>query len=344
VLHRVHSTRSPLTTRVMRVSASGAGLTAAEVTFAPLREHELLIQVRACGVCRTDLHLIDGELDVAKYPITPGHEIVGNIVNTGSAVRHFKVGDRVGVPWLGSTCGHCSYCLRGLENLCESAGFTGATIDGGYAEFTVADARYCLPIPERYSDIEAAPLLCAGLIGYRAYKAAGDARNLGLYGFGAAAHLLAQIAKAQGRRVFAFTRPADTAAQDFARELGAVWAGASDEQPPEPLDSAILFAPVGALVPAALRAIRKGGRVVCAGIHMSDVPQFPYSLLWGERSVCSVANLTRRDGREFMQLAAQIELRPEVEPFPLYDAPVALDRLRAGSLRGAAVLIPEEEC
>jgi alcohol dehydrogenase, propanol-preferring len=344
VLHRAHSTCSPLTTRAMRITASGAGLADAEVTFAPLREHELLIQVSACGVCRTDLHLIDGELEVAKYPITPGHEIVGNIVNAGSAVRHFKLGDRAGVPWLGSSCGHCNYCMQGLENLCEAAGFTGATIDGGYAEFAVADARYCLAIPERYSDIEAAPLLCAGLIGYRAYKAAADARNIGLYGFGAAAHLLAQIARAQGRRVFAFTRSGDAAAQRFARELGAVWAGGSDERPPELLDAAILFAPVGALVPSALSAVRKGGRVVCAGIHMSDIPQFPYSLLWGERSICSVANLTRRDGREFMQLAAHIDLRPEVEPFPLRDAGLALERLRGGSLRGAAVLIPEEEC
>jgi propanol-preferring alcohol dehydrogenase len=315
-----------------------------EVTFAPLKEHEVLIQVRACGVCRTDLHLIDGDLGFARIPVTPGHEIVGNIVDAGPAVSQFKIGDRVGVPWLGSTCGHCSYCVQGLENLCEAAQFTGATLDGGFAEFTVADARYCLAIPERYSDVEAAPLLCAGLIGYRAYKAAGDARNLGLYGFGAAAHLLAQIATAQGRRIFAFTRPGDVEAQRFARELGAVWAGASDEQPPEPLDAAILFAPVGSLVPAALAATRKAGRVVCAGIHMSDIPKFPYSLLWGERSICSVANLTRRDGREFMHLAAHLDLRPEVETFSLRDANIALERLRHGPLRGAAVLTPAEEC
>jgi len=338
MIGRAHSTGGPLTTRAMRLSAAGSALTQEEVTFAPLRDHEVLLQVLACGVCRTDLHLMDGELQHARYPITPGHEIVGSVVDRGAAVIQFRPGDRVGVPWLGSSCGHCRYCLQGLENLCEDAGFTGATIDGGYAEFAVADARYCLEIPARYSDIEAAPLLCAGLIGYRAYKAAGEGVNVGLYGFGAAAHLLAQIARAQGRRVFALTRPGDEAAQVFARELGAVWAGGSDERPPEPLDAAIVFAPVGSLVPAALAATRKGGRVVCAGIHMSEIPGFPYSLLWEERSIRSVANLTRRDGREFMHLAAHLDLRPEVEPFPLRDANLALDRLRDGRLRGAAVL------
>lgn len=343
MLHPKHAC-SPVTTRAMRIPERGGPLCQEEVTLGPLKEHEVLIQVRACGVCRTDLHVLDGELDLARYPITPGHEIVGNVVDAGSAVSKFKSGDRVGVPWLGGSCGHCSYCLQGLENLCEEARFTGATVDGGYAEFAVADSRYCLEIPGRYSDVEAAPLLCAGLIGYRAYRAAGEARHLGLYGFGAAAHLLAQIAKFQGRRVFAFTRPDDLEGQRFARELGAAWAGGSDELPPEPLDAAILFAPVGALVPAALRATRPGGRVVCAGIHMSDIPKFPYSLLWGERSICSVANLTRRDGREFMQLAAHVNLRPEVEPFPLQEADVALEKLRHGRLRGAAVLTPACEC
>src|SRR5690606_15763640 len=274
-------------TRAMRLDAPHTALVAAEVQLPEPGPHQVLLRVMACGVCRTDLHLIDEELQRARYPITPGHEVVGRVVEVGSEVAEFRPGDRVGVPWLGWTCGECRYCKSGLENLCESAGFTGATIDGGYAEYTLADARYCLPIPERYSDEHAAPLLCAGLIGYRAYRAAGEGTNLGLYGFGAAAHLLAQIARAQGRRVFAFTRPGDTDAQAFARELGAVWAGGSDESPPELLDAAILFAPVGALVPAALAATRKGGRVVCAGIHMSDIPAFPYSLLWGERCVCS---------------------------------------------------------
>ena len=330
---------NPTSMRAMRVHSPGKHLKLEEVPIRHLREHELLLKVTACGVCRTDLHLVQGELANARYPITPGHEIVGRVVAVGAAVAKREPGDRVGVPWLGASCGECADCERGLENLCEYAQFTGCTIDGGYAEYAIADARYCLSIPERYSDAEAAPLLCAGLIGYRAYKAAGRGIRIGLYGFGAAAHLLAQLALAQHRRVFAFTRPGDLTAQQFARELGAVWAGGSDEQPPEPLDAAIIFAPVGALVPAALSAVRKGGRVVCAGIHMSDIPSFPYSLLWGERSISSVANLTRADGREFMRIAEEVELRPAVESFALEQATEALDALAHGRLRGAAVLI-----
>jgi alcohol dehydrogenase, propanol-preferring len=328
-----------LRTRAMRLAAAGSSLVLEQVSLAPLRDHEVLLQVLACGVCRTDLHLIDGELSRARYPVTPGHEIVGRVIRAGDAVTEFGEGDRVGVPWLGGSCGTCRYCNSGQENLCDDAAFTGATLDGGYAEHAIADARFCVAIPSRYTDLEAAPLLCAGLIGYRAYHAAGDGTNLGLYGFGAAAHLLIQIARAQGRRVFAFTRPGDVMAQDFARELGAVWAGGSDLASPEALDAAILFAPVGALVPAALAAVRKGGRVVCAGIHMSDIPSFPYSLLWGERSVCSVANLTRADGKEFMRLAAEIPLRPAVVRFELADANQAIERLRRGALTGAAVLV-----
>jgi propanol-preferring alcohol dehydrogenase len=292
-------------------------------------------------VCRTDLHVLDGDLRDLRYPVTPGHEIVGRVVAVGSSVTSFKPGERVGVPWLAYTCGECDPCRRGLENLCERARFTGYTAPGGYAEFVTADARYCLQVPERYSDAAAAPLLCAGLIGYRAYRAAGDARRLGLYGFGAAAHLLAQVARAERRDVLAFTRPGDVAGQAFARRLGAVWAGGSDERPNEPLDAAIIFAAVGALVPAALAAVRPGGRVVCAGIHMSDIPSFPYRLLWGERSIGSIANLTRDDGRDFMRLAATVELDPSVETMPLGAANDALARLKAGMLEGAAVLVPE---
>jgi propanol-preferring alcohol dehydrogenase len=326
--------------RAIRMTAPGRPLVLEELPVRPLREHEVLIQVSACGVCRTDLHLRDGELSNAHYPVTPGHEIVGRIVEVGDSVAKREPGERVGVPWLASSCGECPECERGLENLCEFAQFTGCTVDGGYADYVIADARYCLTIPERYSDTEAAPLLCAGLIGYRAYRAAGAGVRLGLYGFGAAAHLLCQIANAQHRRVFAFTRPGDERAQRFARELGALWAGASDELPPEPLDAAIIFAPSGELVPAALRAVRKGGRVVCAGIHMSDIPSFPYSLLWGERSVCSVANLTRADGREFMRIAADVDLRPAVQVFSLEQAAEALDALAHGRVHGAAVLTP----
>ena len=322
----------------MRLRSPRAMLGLESVRLAPPGEHEVLIAVSACGVCRTDLHLIDGELPNAVYPVTPGHEIVGRVVRLGAAVSQFKKGDRIGVPWLARSCGRCRYCRANAENLCERPVFTGCTVDGGYATHALADARFCLPIPGRYTDAQAAPLLCAGLIGYRAYRACADARSIGLYGFGAAAHLLAQVAAAQGRRIFAFTRPGDGAGQRFARDLGAAWAGGSDEQPPEFLDAAIIFAPVGSLVPAALSAVRKGGRVVCAGIHMSDIPQFPYRLLWGERSVCSVANLTRADGLEFMRVASEIDLRPAVQQFAFEHANEALAALRAGKVHGAAVL------
>jgi alcohol dehydrogenase, propanol-preferring len=323
----------------MRVHAAGVALRADEVTVREPSALQVLIRVLACGVCRTDLHVVDGELPDIPFPVIPGHEIVGRVERVGRGVARFHVGDRVGVPWLGETCGTCRYCRSGRENLCDRARFTGYTLDGGYAEFVVADSRYCCAIPARYSDAQAAPLLCAGLIGYRAYRAAG-AGILGLYGFGAAAHLLAQVAAAEGRRVFAFTRAGDTAAQRFARDLGADWAGGSEELPPEPLDAAIIFAAVGALVPAALAATRKGGRVVCAGIHMSDIPSFPYRLLWGERSVSSVANLTRADAAEFMQVASVVPLQPSIETFALRNANQALESLRAGTLHGAAVLLP----
>lgn len=333
---------SPMRTmRAMRAAGPGLPLTLGEVPLRDLAAHEVLISVSACGVCRTDLHLLDGDLPNARYPVTPGHEIVGRVSAMGSSVSRWSIGDRIGIPWLASTCGACRYCRSGLENLCENAQFTGCTVDGGFAELVIADSRYALALPERYSDAEAAPLLCAGLIGYRAWRAAGDGTRIGLYGFGAAAHLLAQVAHAQHRRVFAFTRPGDEPAQAFARELGAVWAGGSDERPPEELDAAILFAPVGALVPAALAAVRKGGRVVCAGIHMSDIPAFPYHLLWGERSIVSVANLTREDGREFMRLAGEIDLRPAVRCYSLEQAGEALHALSHGELQGAAVITPE---
>lgn len=328
--------------RAMRARRSGdRQLDLEQVPLRPLGDHEVLVKVAACGVCRTDLHLVDGELPNARYPVTPGHEIVGHIVERGAHALQWRIGDRVGIPWLASTCRECRYCRAGMENLCERAQFTGCTVDGGFAEYVIADARYVLELPPRYSDAEAAPLLCAGLIGYRAYRAAGEGSRIGLYGFGAAAHLLAQVAVAQHREVFAFTRPGDLEAQAFARELGAVWSGGSDEAPPEELDAAILFAPVGALVPTALGAVRKGGRVVCAGIHMSDIPSFPYRLLWGERSVSSVANLTHEDGREFMRLAGEIELHPAVQPFGLERATEALQALAEGRLRGAAVLMPK---
>jgi alcohol dehydrogenase, propanol-preferring len=299
---------------------------------------EVLLEVAACGVCRTDLHVVDGELPRPKLPLVPGHEIVGRVVALGPGVGRFAVGERVGVPWLGWTCGECRYCLAGRENLCERARFTGYTLDGGYAEHAVADASFCFRLPENVSDLDAAPLLCAGLIGHRALRAAGDARVLGIYGFGAAAHLVAQVARLEGRRVLAFTRPGDVEAQRFARELGCEWAGGSDEPPPEPLDAALIFAPVGALVPLALGAVRKGGTVVCAGIHMSAIPELPYELLWGERVLRSVANLTRRDGEEFLELAGKAPIRVEHQSFPLAKANEALDALRAGRLRGAAVL------
>jgi propanol-preferring alcohol dehydrogenase len=335
----MHMATSIPTTRAMRARGPGRDLHFEQVPLRPLGDYEVLVKVAACGVCRTDLHLADGELPNARYPVTPGHEVVGRIVDRGQHVSSWQVGDRVGIPWLASTCGKCRYCRAGLENLCEQAQFTGCTVDGGFAEYAIADSRYVLPLPEQYSDVKAAPLLCAGLIGYRAYRAAGDGARLGLYGFGAAAHLLAQIALAQHREVFAFTRPGDVDAQSFARELGAVWSGGSDEAPPAELDAAILFAPVGALVPAALRVVRKGGRVVCAGIHMSDIPSFPYHLLWGERSVSSVANLTREDGLQFMRIASEVRLDPAVQPYPLNEASRALEALADGKLRGAAVLV-----
>jgi alcohol dehydrogenase, propanol-preferring len=301
---------------------------------------QILIEVLACGVCRTDLHLVDGELPHPKVPVIPGHEIVGRVVAHGAGVKAPAIGARVGVPWLGATCMHCKFCGSGRENLCVEARFTGYQIDGGYAEFAVADARFVFPLPDRYDDLHAAPLLCAGLIGYRAYAMAGDARTLGLYGFGAAAHLIAQVALAQGRTVYAFTRPGDREAQGFAQRVGAHWAGDSDEPPPSALDAALIFAPAGALVPAALKATARGGVVVCAGIHMSDIPSFPYRLLWDERSVRSVANLTRRDGDAFLALAATLPLAVHVEPYPLSRANDALAGLRAGAFTGAAVLTP----
>jgi propanol-preferring alcohol dehydrogenase len=302
---------------------------------------QVLIQVGACGVCRTDLHIADGELTDPALPLVLGHEIVGRVVGLGEGARRFALGARVGVPWLGWTCGSCDYCRSGRENLCDRARFTGYRIAGGYAQVTTADERYCFSIPEAYQDVAAAPLLCAGLIGYRALVAAGPARRLGIYGFGAAAHLVAQVALHQGRRVFAFTRSGDHTAQEFALELGAEWAGASEDSPPEPLDAAILFAPVGALVPLGLRAVAKGGTVVCAGIHMSPIPAFSYDLLWGERVVRSVANLTRKDGEEFFAIAAATRLRISTEPLALPDANLALERLRAGRVKGALVLVPQ---
>lgn len=301
---------------------------------------EVLVRVRACAVCRTDLHVIDGELTRAKVPLVPGHEIVGQIVERGRGAERFLTGGRVGIPWLGWTCGECGFCRSGRENLCDQARFTGYTLDGGYGEFAVADERFCFSLPELYSDAEAAPLLCAGLIGYRSLVKAGGSSRIGLYGFGAAAHIIAQVARHQGREVYAFTRPGDADAQQFARDLGAVWAGDSDQLPPEPLDAAILFAPVGRLLVQALRAVNKGGCVVCAGIHMSEIPAFPYELLWSERCVCSVANLTRRDGEEFLALAPSVPIRTAVQTFPLAATNEALSRLREGKLRGAAVLVP----
>jgi len=304
-------------------------------------ERQVLLKVRACGVCRTDLHIVDGELDQPKLPLILGHETVGTVVEAGRQVHELQVGERVGVPWLGWTDETCRYCQRGQENLCDGALFTGYTLDGGYADYAVADARYCLRLPERYGDLEAAPLLCAGLIGYRTYRLAGDAaEHIGIYGFGAAAHIVAQVARHQGRQVYAFTRPGDVSTQDFARTLGAVWAGGSGEQPPRELDAALIFAPVGALVVAALRATAKGGIVVSGGIHMSDIPSFAYRLLWQERMLRSVANLTRRDGAEFMAIAEQAPIQISVEPFALAEANAAQGRLRAGQIHGAAVLRP----
>lgn len=325
--------------RAMILDAPGKPLTAAEVAVPEPGEEQVLLRVRACAVCRTDLHVVDGELTDPKLPLIPGHQIVGTVEKVGKRAGGFAVGDRVGVPWLGWTDGTCRYCLSGRENLCENARFTGYQIDGGYAEYVVADGRFCFPIPDGYPDLQAAPLLCAGLIGHRSLRFAGEAERLGLYGFGASAHIVAQVAAHEGRRVFAFTSPNDEEAQGFARELGAEWAGSSTEAPPEELDAAIVFAPVGALVPAALRVVARGGTVVCAGIHMSDIPTFPYEILWGERSVRSVANLTRRDGNEFLALAPEVPVRTEVMSFPLERANQALDALRSGRVQGAAVLV-----
>jgi propanol-preferring alcohol dehydrogenase len=326
--------------RAMVLEAPGSAVREQVLTVRRPGPGQLLLQVRACGICRTDLHVAAGELTEPKLPLVLGHEIVGIVVERGTGVERFALGDRVGVPWLGWTCGECRFCRSGRENLCDRARFTGYQIDGGYAELTLADARFCFPIPASFSDDHAAPLLCAGLIGHRALGAAGDARRLGLYGFGASAHIVAQVARQQGRTIFAFTREADEEGRRFARELGAAWAGASTELPPEPLDAAIIFAPVGALVPVALRAIEKGGTVVCAGIHMSPIPQFPYELLWGERVVRSVANLTRRDGEEFFRLASQVSLQISTEVHSLAEAAEAMQRLRDGQVRGAAVLMP----
>ena len=326
--------------RAQLMTAARRPLVASELPVPRPGPQQLLIKVRACAVCRTDLHVVDGELSDPKLPLVPGHEIIGTILEKGEGTDRFAIGDRVGVPWLGWTCGVCEYCRSGRENLCDRARFTGYQIDGGYAELTVADARYCFAIDPRYGDADAAPLMCAGLIGYRALRMAGDARRLGIYGFGAAAHIVAQVARYQGRRLFAFTRPGDVAAQDFARSLGAEWAGDSAMRPSEPLDAALIFAPVGALVPAALAATKKGGTVVCGGIHMSDIPSFPYRILWEERTLRSVANLSRRDAEEFLALAPEAGVRTETVTYRLDQANDALGDLRSGALRGAAVLLP----
>jgi propanol-preferring alcohol dehydrogenase len=332
--------RLPETMRAMVLQAPGRSLDYMEVPVPEPGSNQVLIKVHTCGVCRTDLHVVDGELPDPKLPIIPGHEIVGSVFQKGKNVESFAVGDKIGVPWLGSTCNRCSFCRAGRENLCDHPKFTGYTLDGGYAQYVVADMRYCFALPEGYSDAAAAPLLCAGLIGYRSYRMAGEgAETIGIYGFGGAAHIVAQIAVYQGKRVFAFTRPGDTNAQEFALRLGAAWAGDSDKMPPQPLDAALIFAPVGSLVPAALRAVIKGGIVVCGGIHMSDIPSFPYSILWEERVVRSVANLTRRDGEELLSIAPKVPVRTEIEEFPLKEANTALSRLREGKLQGAAVLI-----
>ena len=323
----LESTRQPLQQCEFPTPSAGPG--------------QVLVQVSACAVCRTDLHVVDGDLAHPKLPLVPGHEIVGRIITVGEGVSGFDRGDRVGIPWLGWTCGTCAFCQTGRENLCERARFTGYTLDGGYATHTVADARFCFQLPDAYADAEAAPLLCAGLIGYRSLIKTGDARRVGIYGFGAAAHIVAQVARHQGRQIFAFTRPGDIAGQQFARSLGAVWAGGSNQPPPEPLDAAIIFASAGELVPEALKAVNRGGTVVCGGIHMSNIPSFPYEILWHERVVCSVANLTRRDGEEFLALAPQVPVRTRIQTFPLTEANDALEKLRQGKLHGAAVLVME---
>jgi alcohol dehydrogenase, propanol-preferring len=326
--------------RAMVLGAPRTPLRLAEVRVPEAGPGQVLVRVSACAACRTDLHVVDGELREAKLPLIPGHQIVGTVVERGVGAEALPAGTRVGVPWLGWSCGRCRYCRSERENLCGEARFTGYHLDGGFAEYVAADARFCFPIPESFPDLQAAPLLCAGLIGYRSLRFAGDAHRLGIYGFGAAAHLVTQVARHQGRRVFAFVRRGDEQAREFAREMGAEWAGGSDEPPPEELDAAIVFAPVGALVPAALRAIARGGTVVCAGIHMSDIPGFPYEILWGERAVRSVANLTRRDAVEFLELVPRIPLHTEVQRYPLERANEALSDLREGRIRGSAVLVP----
>lgn len=325
----------------MILEKPGRPLRAVEMPTPRPGVNEVLIRISACAVCRTDLHVIDGELPQPRLPLVPGHEIVGVVVGRGRHARRFKPGERVGVPWLGWACGKCKYCRDGRENLCDRAGFTGYTRNGGYAEFTVADERFCFPIRGGQPDANAAPLLCAGLIGFRSLAKTGNAKRVGIYGFGAAAHIIAQVANYQGRRLFAFTRPGDLKAQRFAKSLGAVWAGDSETPPPEKLDAAIIFAPVGALIPAALAAVDKGGVVVCGGIHMSDVPAFSYDLLWGERAVCSVANLTRRDGEDFLKIAARVPVRTTVEVFALTQANEVLKKLREGKIHGAGVLVPD---
>lgn len=324
--------------RAMLLYKSGQPLRLVELPIPKPDPHQVLLRVQACGVCRTDLHIIDGELTQPKLPLIMGHQVVGTVVETGTATTLIQLGQRVGVPWLGNTCGHCRYCLSDRENLCDHARFTGYTLNGGYAEYTVADERFCFAIPDTFSALQAAPLLCAGLIGYRAYRMTGAAQRIGFYGFGAAAHILVQLARFQSREVYAFTRPGDTSAQGFARRLGAVWAGGSDQSPPEKLDAAIIFAPAGSLVPAALRSLVKGGIVVCAGIHMSDIPTFSYDILWEERQIRSVANLTRQDGISFLQLAPQVPIKTEVTVFPLEAANEALETLRQGMMDGAEVL------
>ncbi len=324
----------------MILDRPGVPLRLAELATPEPGEGHILVRVSACGVCRTDLHVVDGELTEPTLPIIPGHEIIGHVVEVGAGVERFRHGERVGIPWLGETCGVCRYCRAGRENLCDRARFTGYQIQGGYAQYTLADARYCFPVQGDLGDAEAAPLMCAGLIGYRALEMAGEARHLGIYGFGAAAHIVVQLARHRGQEVYAFTRPGDDQAQAFARDMGAVWVGGSDQRPPEPLDAAIVFAPVGALVPVALQAVCKGGVVVLGGIHMSDIPSFPYAILWGERVVRSVANLTRHDAEAFLALAPRVPIATEVVTFPLEEANGALRRLRSGELRGAAVLLP----
>ncbi len=326
--------------RAMILKQPGTRLEAVDLPPLQPGPGQVRVKVRACAVCRTDLHVVDGDLTDPKLPIIPGHEIVGVVTQLGPGVGRHGIGDRVGIPWLGWTCGQCEYCRSDRENLCARARFTGYTLNGGYAEQVLAHERFCFPIPREYSDVQAAPLLCAGLIGYRSLVMAGPGRRLGLYGFGAAAHIVAQVARHQGRSVYAFTRPGDGTAQDFARSLGAVWAGGSQRKPPHPLDAAVIFAPVGPLVPVALEAVGKGGTVVCGGIHMSDIPSFPYRLLWEERRLCSVANLTRKDAVEFLELAPRVPVRTETEEFPLTEANEALRRLKQGELDGAAVLVP----